>query len=204
MNLKKFLLLYMGPFGLNPSQAPITQAGLDGWAQRIGNALVDRGTLLSPFGRSVFDDGTTAPPSYPVVHGYSIIQAQDIASTTALLRDHPFLSNGRDGDYEIEVLELTDADIPPDAVDNAPLETIMGIPYSDLDAMMAAKGAPAPDDVTTAQQPQPQQTQQVIVNPSPLPPSNPDNGELSVPHDTPMPGQTISPPNPPSNQQPPA
>jgi hypothetical protein len=193
MNPKKFLVLYMGPFGLDTTRAPITQSSLDQWAQQIGTALIDRGTLLTPFARSVFSDGRSLPADFPV-HGYSIVQAQDTASAVSLVKTHPFLANDRDGNYEIEVMELTDEDIPPDAIDTAPIETIMGVPVSTLDAMM--------DQAQAKVQASPSAESPVAQNPGGAEQSstNPNDGELNIAHDGPQPGQTIVPPSPPDDR----
>src|SRR5690554_220364 len=122
--MKKFILLYIGPFAgdLKLTAPPVTQASLDEWAQTLGDSLVDRGTLFGPDGKSVIDRGDVTYASIPM-HGYSIVQAEDIEGAAALTQGHPFLANGNQGYFEIEVMELISGDIPVSAAAPTPQPT---------------------------------------------------------------------------------
>jgi hypothetical protein len=54
-------------------------------------------------GRAVIDDGSEG--SATDLNGYSIIEAEDMASALALVDGHPFLSD-KTGHFTVEVFEL--------------------------------------------------------------------------------------------------
>ena len=104
--MKKFILLYNGP-ATDPNDMPDEdrQAIMEKWKtwmEKVGEALVDVGAPMAN-GTAVVDDGTESTAT--LLNGYSIVQANDIASAKALVNDHPFLSEGK-GNFSVEVHEL--------------------------------------------------------------------------------------------------
>jgi hypothetical protein len=95
--MQRFLLLYSGP----PTPPDVTHEGWPEWFQRIGDALVDRGSPAAN-GVVVHADGSTTDDARRL-NGYSIVQAEDRAAALDLLRDHPILALG---DYVIEVFDV--------------------------------------------------------------------------------------------------
>lgn len=96
--MKRFLLLYKGP-------ATAPDAPHEGWPQwfaRLGEHLVDRGSPLA-HGCSLQSDGSTENRATPL-NGYSIIQAEEREEALRLVRDHPYLSLGRE--YTVEVFDI--------------------------------------------------------------------------------------------------
>ena len=104
--MAKFIYLYRGPAtlmsDLTPEQGAERMAAFGAWMEKIGAALIDVG---SPFGASasVRDDGTEATAGD--LSGYSIVEADDLATAKALTDGLPFLSN-RDGRCAVEIYEL--------------------------------------------------------------------------------------------------
>jgi hypothetical protein len=102
--MKKFLILYRSTVsakeqmkGGTPEQA---KAGMDAWrtwAQKTGAALVDLG---APLGEPAVLQGTAAPG---FIGGYSIVQAESLASARRLFEGHPYF---RTPGASIELLEL--------------------------------------------------------------------------------------------------
>ncbi|WP_460625859.1 YciI family protein [Intrasporangium mesophilum] len=92
--MAKFLVTYHG------AGAPRTEeegrqamAAFMTWVEQVGSALVDPGAPLG--GSAVVSsagvaDGVAEGPA----GGYSVIEAEDLAAATALLRDHPFVGRG--------------------------------------------------------------------------------------------------------------
>lgn len=160
--MKKFIILYLGPVGLDITPPAITKSALDNWAQQMSSAVVDRGSLFIPHGKSVVDNGAITEASFPLF-GYSIVQAQDMLGATTLIRNHPFIANkGNKGNYEIEIIEFTDGDVPEWAL-NPPDEDMF---------TPASQGTSATPQIVP---PQP--------NPGTVQPQNNSTGELNVPHD---------------------
>jgi hypothetical protein len=95
----KFIYLYRGP---PPALGSERIAAFGAWMEKVGAALVDVG---SPFGRSasVRDDGTEGIGGDLI--GYTIVEADDLATAKALTDGLPFLSNG-EGRCAVEVFEL--------------------------------------------------------------------------------------------------
>lgn len=97
--MKKFILFYKGP--ATPPGA--SHEKWPAWFQKLGEKLVDRGSPMQN-GLALHNDGSTSD-SATNFNGYSIIQARDINTAKELVRDHPFLSAGRN-EYSIEIFEL--------------------------------------------------------------------------------------------------
>ena len=98
-----FIYLYRGPAPeLTPEQQSERNAAFGAWMEKVGAALVDVG---SPFGTSasVRDDGTEGTAGN--LTGYSIVEADDLATAKALTDGLPFLS-GSDGNCAVEIFEL--------------------------------------------------------------------------------------------------
>lgn len=169
--MNKYMFLYRGPaavdVGLN--HPPLTQAGLAQWAQSIGASLVDRGNLFGVSGISIVDNGTLdAGP--PALHGYSIVQAQSLTEASALVRGHPFLSNGGQGNFEIQIVDLTDGERPLEVIPAVTLPSLPAHPTSQIGQPLQ----PPPEQPTP-------QTPYASPQPSIVQPTNP-YGELDVPH----------------------
>ena len=101
--MAKFIYLYRGPAPhLTPEQGSERMAAFGAWTEKVGAALVDVG---SPFGTSVSvrDDGTEGTAGE--LTGYTIVEAEDLATAKALTDGLPFLSNN-DGKCAVEIFEL--------------------------------------------------------------------------------------------------
>jgi hypothetical protein len=72
------------------------------WMGRVGPALADGG---APFGAraAVADDGSSPQPSD--LNGYTIVEADSLDSARELVKDHPFLAEGK-GRFTLEIFEL--------------------------------------------------------------------------------------------------
>jgi hypothetical protein len=74
------------------------------WAKNVGSALADFGQPMSPaMATAIGDDGIQKQPLQ--LNGYAIIEADDLDSAVALVKDHPFLS-AKTGEFSVEVFEL--------------------------------------------------------------------------------------------------
>ena len=106
IDMAKFIYLYRGPAtpmsDLTPEQGSERMAAFGAWMEKVGPALVDVG---SPFGTSasVRDDGSEGTAGDLI--GYSIVEADDLATAKALPDGLPFLSNS-DGECAVEIFEL--------------------------------------------------------------------------------------------------
>jgi hypothetical protein len=104
--MSKFLYLYRGPAtrieDFTPEQAAEQNKAWGDWISRVGPALADVG---APLGErtAVVDDSSTTTPSDQ--NGYSIVEADSLEAAKALVKDHPFLSEGK-GRFSIEIFEL--------------------------------------------------------------------------------------------------
>lgn len=104
--MTKYMYLYRGPAtpmsDLTPEQGAARMAAFGAWMDKLGTALVDVG---SPFaaGASVRDDGVDGPAGEH--SGYSIIEADDLATAKALTDGLPFLAK-HDGTCTVEIYEL--------------------------------------------------------------------------------------------------
>jgi len=92
------MVLYVGP----PTPPNASHEGWPAWFDKLGDKLVDRGSPLAN-GLALHGDGSTSG-SATQPNGYSIIQAEDINEALGLVRDHPYLAQGRA--YSIEVYLL--------------------------------------------------------------------------------------------------
>jgi hypothetical protein len=104
--MAKFIYLYRGPSAklaeLTPEQSAERMAAFGAWLERVGPALVDAGSPFGP-GVCVRDDGTTGPTGD--AFGFSIVEADDLATATALADGLPILS-GDEEEFAVEVFEL--------------------------------------------------------------------------------------------------
>ncbi|MGE5828145.1 MAG: hypothetical protein ACM30G_07220 [Micromonosporaceae bacterium] len=104
--MSKYLYLYHGPAtpmeNFTPEQAAESAKGWGDWIGRVGSAMVDVG---APFGEraALGDDGSNPKPSDQ--NGYSIVEADSLKAARALLKGHPFLSEGK-GRFSVEIYEL--------------------------------------------------------------------------------------------------
>jgi hypothetical protein len=104
--VSKFLYLYRGPAtpmaDFTPEQAAEQTRAWGEWMGRVGSALVDGG---APFGgrSAVGDDGSSPTPAD--LNGYTIVEADGLDEARALVKGHPFLSEGS-GRFSIDIFEL--------------------------------------------------------------------------------------------------
>jgi hypothetical protein len=102
-DVAKFMYLYRGPAPeLTPEQGAERIAAFGAWMDKVGAALVDVG---SPFGSSVSvrDDGTEGAAGGLI--GYSVVEANDLATAKAFTDGLPFLAES-DGKCAVEIFEL--------------------------------------------------------------------------------------------------
>lgn len=182
--MNKYIFLYMGPAAadVNLDHPPLSQAGLDQWAQKIGPALVDRGSLFGSNGSSVMDNGIVHPGPLPL-HGYSVVQAESINGAVSLAQGHPFLANGNQAYFEVQILELTTGERPLSL-------PVIPTTYLQNAASVPVIATPPTLPSGTAIPPQPQSEQVAAVSQSPeIPPvqtvqtQNPT--ELNIAHEEP-------------------
>ncbi|HWG65055.1 MAG TPA: hypothetical protein VG253_25490 [Streptosporangiaceae bacterium] len=104
--MSRFIYLYRGPA---PPMEDFSQEQRDEqmrawgeWMGRVGPALADGG---APFGAraAVADDGSSPQPSD--LNGYTIVEADSLDSARELVKDHPFLAEGK-GRFTLEIFEL--------------------------------------------------------------------------------------------------
>ena len=104
--MAKFMMLYKGEAtdlaDMSEADAAEVAAKWGAWIERVGPALSDVGNPFGP-GASVVDDGSTAMTID--LTGYSIVEADDLASAQALADGHPYLSEGQ-GNFAVEIFEL--------------------------------------------------------------------------------------------------
>lgn len=101
--MAKFIYLYRGQVpDLTAEQGAERAAAFGAWIDKLGPALVDVG---NPFGSgaSIRDDGTEASAADLI--GYSIVDADDLATAKRLTAGLPFLA-GSDGACAVEIYEL--------------------------------------------------------------------------------------------------
>jgi hypothetical protein len=104
--MSKYIYLYRGPAtpmeDLTAEQSDEQMKAWRAWIARLGPSLADVG---NPFGArsAVGDDGSSPAPVD--LNGYSIVEADSLASARALADNHPFLSEGK-GRFSVEVFEL--------------------------------------------------------------------------------------------------
>jgi hypothetical protein len=107
--MPKYLVLYkssvpaLQQMGSDPEAA---QAGMElwmNWAGRVGGAMTDMGSPLSPVA-SVDATGATARRAVSEVCGFSVLESDSVEGVKRLLDDHPHFR--APGDSSIEVLEF--------------------------------------------------------------------------------------------------
>jgi hypothetical protein len=104
--MSKYLFVYHAPMSPadaappTPEQMDAVMGEWNAWAGRVGSGMVDFGAPLAG-GTRVSPDGTS--PSTREVVGYSLLEADDMASALDLARNHPHLN--MPGGCEIEVHE---------------------------------------------------------------------------------------------------
>jgi hypothetical protein len=96
--MQRFMVLYVGP--PTPPDAP--HDGWPAWFARLGDQLVDRGSPLAN-GFALRDDGSTGSGAARV-NGYSVIRAEDPDDAVRQLKDHPYLTLGRDHSIDVHLL----------------------------------------------------------------------------------------------------
>lgn len=104
-----FILLYKGEISdmsqWTEEQSRKVMDAWKAWMGEIGSALKDIGSPMSN-GYSLVDNGTSGKPAD--LSGYSIIEAENLESAKKLLKNHPFLIEGK-GQYSVEIFELSPA-----------------------------------------------------------------------------------------------
>ena len=102
--MRKYVVIYHTPASAMEAMKNATpedmKEGMEAWAQRCGDGLVDLGTPLGG-GLEVTESGNS--PSDTGVAGYSVLQADDMEGAPALLQEHPHL--GWAAGCEIEIHE---------------------------------------------------------------------------------------------------
>jgi hypothetical protein len=83
------MVLYVGP----PTPPDASHEGWPAWFVKLGDRLVDRGSPLAN-GLALHADGSTSG-SATHLNGYSVIQAENIDEALGLVKDHPYLAQGR-------------------------------------------------------------------------------------------------------------
>ena len=96
--MARFMVLYVGP----PTPPDASHEGWPAWFDKLGDKLVDRGSPLANR-LALHGDGSTGGAATRL-NGYSIIQAADMDEALGLVRDHPYLAQGRG--YSIEAYLL--------------------------------------------------------------------------------------------------
>lgn len=107
--MAKYMIVYKGEATdmaeMSPDQVQEVMGKWQAWMEGVGPAMVDMG---QPFGESasVVDDGSEG--SANAYSGYSVIEADSLASAKALTNGHPYLSEGS-GNYAIDIFEMMPA-----------------------------------------------------------------------------------------------
>jgi hypothetical protein len=96
--MARFMVVYVGP--ATPPDA--SHEGWPAWFAKLGDRLVDRGSPLAN-GGALRGDGSTGAAATGL-NGYSLIQAEGLDEALDLVRDHPYLAQGRG--YSIEAYQL--------------------------------------------------------------------------------------------------
>jgi hypothetical protein len=92
--VKKYILVYYGGATENdPKKAQETMGAWMKWFQDMGKAVVDGGAPTLP-GKTVKGKTATKGVSGDPITGYSILQAEDLDSATAMAKKSPHLSAG--------------------------------------------------------------------------------------------------------------
>jgi hypothetical protein len=105
--MTKFMLLYRGdatpPEDMTEEQSAEVMGQWSTWLDKHGSKLVDIGT---PFGSrgAIGGDGAEQQPAD--LHGYTIVEAENLDAAKAFCDGHPFL-HGVGADFAVDVFELT-------------------------------------------------------------------------------------------------
>jgi len=93
--MPKYLVTYHGGEGMptDPAVAQQMMQAFQAWAAGAGSALVDPGAPLAD-AKTVTSDGTKDGQSVAQVGGYSLLQADDLATAAKLVESHPFVARG--------------------------------------------------------------------------------------------------------------
>lgn len=187
------MFLYVGPeaVDLGMSRPTLTDTELDQWAQSLGNAVIDRGAVFGSNGASVLESGRIDMGGY-FIHGYSIVQADDIDSAITLTKGHPFLSRsgGQDTSFEIQILDFTSGSRPLAPTEYTPKDR--GLIPDSIETRETSNSYSAPPQQPQVQQAQQQQYQPASPENVITPTQNP--GELQIQHgDDQQDGQGMSP-----------
>ena len=101
--MTKFLVTYHGMGEPAPEQAQQAMAAFMAWASSVGGALVDPGAPLGP-SKTVSSGSVSDGPADGPVGGYSVVEATDLDSAVALVKNHPFV--GRGGSLQVSTATL--------------------------------------------------------------------------------------------------
>jgi hypothetical protein len=71
------------------------------WFSSIGDALVDIGSPISKGIVKHHDGSATDVDTSSTVNGYSVIRAKDMDEALELIKDHPYLTLGKDCTIEV-------------------------------------------------------------------------------------------------------
>lgn len=99
--MKKFILFYKGP--ATPPGA--SHDNWPAWFHKAGDKLVDVGSPMEN-GFVLHANGSTGDRATNL-NGYSIVQAKNRKDVISLVKDHPFLSGGKE--YSVEIFEVPQA-----------------------------------------------------------------------------------------------
>jgi hypothetical protein len=91
--MPKFLLTYHGGGAPAPEEAQQAMAAFMAWAASAGDALVDPGAPLGP-AKTVTSESVTDGAAPGPANGYSVLEAADLDSAVALVKNHPFIGRG--------------------------------------------------------------------------------------------------------------
>ncbi len=104
--MPKFMLLYKGPatdpMAMSAERRNEIMGEWNAWYAKHGEAITDGGSPFKP-GASIKGDGADGKPTK--LTGYTIVQAANMRSAKAMIKRHPFLSDGK-AKFAIEIFEL--------------------------------------------------------------------------------------------------
>jgi hypothetical protein len=103
--MKKFIVTYHVPESalkdMKDSDPEETKKSMEkwmDWAKKCGPSLLDLGT---PLGNTQIVTPNGATPGEPTLCGYSILQAENMAGATSMLKEHPHLGWKRECTIQI-------------------------------------------------------------------------------------------------------
>ena len=93
--MPRYLITYHGGEGMPASEDARRQAmaAFMAWVESTGDAMVDPGAPLDK-STTVRSSGETAAAPSEAIAGYTIVQADDLATAVGLVRGHPFITRG--------------------------------------------------------------------------------------------------------------